>query len=171
MRQTTMPDDSGWYWIQTNGLTDQAWAMAYLDIQGDEVDLLIHHLQRRSYFVGDDGDPPALTSETSFFRFNHDLNAFQDAAGRGSFMPAQWAGPMLDPNDEWATMQCQFGSEIHEEASQEKHAMVGIVVDRTYCSRYAGHASSYATMPAEQTEGLIGKFWWALDDQIEAANS
>jgi hypothetical protein len=166
-----MPDDSGWYWVETDGLTKPAWAMAYLDVQCDEIELMVCQLQRRSFAGHVPGDTRTLATQMSYFRFNHDLKTFRDEAGYGAFMPTQWAGPLLDPNDEFASMECQFNSETHDQASEKNHAMVGIVVDRTYCSRFASFASSYVTIPAEETEGLIGKFWQTLDEQAADTKS
>lgn len=159
MRKTTMPDDSGWYWIKTDGLTESSWAMAYLDIQDDEIELMVFRVSSHA---------PMLAANMTHFRFSHDVNSFQDCDGSGAFMPTQWAGPLLDPNDEWASMDCHFSSEIHDKASRQNHAMVGIVVDRTYCSKTPDIISSFATIPedeTDETDDLVDKFWNMLEEQ------
>ena len=163
MRKTTMPDDSGWYWIETDGWTESAWAMAYLDIQDDEIELMVLQVP---------GKAPMLAANVDYLRFNHDLNSFQDRDGSGAFMPTRWAGPLLDPNDEWASIDCHFSSEIHDKASRQNHAMVGIVIDRTYCSKSAEHITSFATVPADvtgETDELVDRFWNMLEEQATSA--
>jgi len=113
LRTDGMPDDSGWYWIDSGG----EWHMVYLWAEQDEPELAL-------------ADPEHATMKRYYPRSPAE---WRSNGHKDDILVQRWIGPLECPGGDFPCEIAEWSTESHDNARTAGKALVMVAVDLTHC--------------------------------------